>query len=214
MNYLHAHILLDRSGSMISHVDQTISSVNEYIGSLRADAATETRISLSMFDAIDDHNHRKMMLDHTIDARPIRSVVPITRADYVPRGWTPLYDAIGQTVPRMRGMPALANERNALVIVTDGLENSSREFKASDVRALLESVQKDGWLVIYLGADHDAMMAAGSVGVQMGHTMSFDKDNVRHSMNAASRATRSYAFSGQVEDAYFTDDERKRAKDE
>ena len=47
---LYAHVLLDRSGSMESCRDSTISAFNEYVNTLRMDAAISARISLTLFD--------------------------------------------------------------------------------------------------------------------------------------------------------------------
>ena len=118
----------------------------------------------------------------------------LSRDSYVPRGGTPLYDAIGGVVGMMRARKRPASVKVALVIVTDGEENSSKEWTQPAVKALLEGVQKDhGWMVIFLAANIDAFKAGAAIGTQSGHTMSYTASNIGEAMSSASRASRSHA---------------------
>jgi hypothetical protein len=48
------------------------------------------------------------------------------------------------------------------VIITDGMENSSREYSAEKVKALIERQKAQyGWEFIFLGANIDAVETAG-----------------------------------------------------
>lgn len=201
---LYAHVVLDRSGSMADGRDATISAFNEYVTGLAADADLSVRLSLTIFDS--------QSIDLIIDNQKIKDVPKLTRDTFVPRASTPLNDAIGKTVAAIDAQTRREGENVALVILTDGQENASREFNKVQIKALLDQHQKDkNWLVIYLGADHDAFAEAANVGISAMGTMSFDKSSVSATMSAAVRGVSDYAKSGLVASAAFTDSERHQA---
>jgi hypothetical protein len=70
------------------------------------------------------------------DRLPIKSVPKLTQDDYLPSGMTPLYDAIGVTVGRLGESPV--GDKVIVVIMTDGEENSSREWSHAQVKALID----------------------------------------------------------------------------
>src|SRR5215471_18484812 len=62
------------------------------------------------------------------------------------------------------------------VIVTDGLENSSREVNPQALAALIAQHERDGWTFIYMGANQDAWAVgehAGFSGTSSGQAVSF-----------------------------------------
>lgn len=221
MNMLYAHILLDRSGSMESIRDQTIDAVNEYNNGLTLNPDVDAAISLSLFDL--DHTGTLhsgptdgVSLDTVFSGVKAKEMPKLTRDTYVPRGSTPLNDAIGRTVAKMRSEWHRPGEAIALVIVTDGYENASHEYSTKAVKELLEDCRKQGWLVIYLGANQDAFAEGHARGTATANTMSFDTTNVAATMRSASRATMSYAGNGGgamgLAASGFTEEERKAAK--
>jgi len=96
----------------------------------------------------------------------------------------PLLDAVGHGVALLEKRKE-AGERCILAVMTDGLENSSREYTKETIKALLDRKQKEeGWLVLYLGAGHDAWAQAGAMGLHAGNVSAFDKQLVGASMAA------------------------------
>ena len=90
------------------------------------------------------------------------------------------------------------DERCILAMMTDGYENASREYTKESVRALLDRKQKEeGWLVLYLGAGHDAWAQAGALGLHAGNVASFDKSSVAEGMAAVGTRARRYAMAAE-----------------
>jgi hypothetical protein len=202
---LYAHVLLDRSGSMESCRDSTISAFNEYVSTLKHTEDVDARISLTIFDS--------GSIDLIRDGVSARSFPPITREEYVPRASTPLFDAIGKTVAHVDKVSLRDGENVALVILTDGLENASTEYKKEAIKALLSGRQKDkNWMVIYLGANQDAWATGATFGAQQATTMDFDPDRIRPAMAAAASSTVRYAKSANVAEAAFTPAERSTSR--
>jgi Mg-chelatase subunit ChlD len=202
---LYAHILLDRSGSMEECRDSTISAFNEYVNTLRADDAVSARVSLTLFD--------DQSIDLVFDKERAGEMPKLTKETFVPRGMTPLNDAIGKTAGRIDKENLLDGENVAFVILTDGLENASKEYTPHAVKKLLQRVQKEkNWLVIYLGANQDAFAEGATRGAVAGNTMTFDVARMPQAVDAAARSSVAYAKSASPAAAAFTPEERAKAR--
>jgi hypothetical protein len=104
-------------------------------------------------------------------------------------------------------------ERCVLAVMTDGLENASREYSKETIKALLHRKQKDeGWLVLYPGAGHDAWAQASAMGLRAGNVAAFDKQAVGVSMAAIGARSKRYAMAadatGEAASGGFTEGER------
>jgi Mg-chelatase subunit ChlD len=116
-----------------------------------------------------------------------RDMPKLTGDVFVPRGMTPLNDAIARTAQAMDGEKLRDGEKVAFVILTDGLENASKEYSRDAVRKLLERLQKEkNWLVIYLGANQDAFAEGAARGTVAANTLNFDAPKMRMAVAAAS----------------------------
>lgn len=209
-NGLAVHVVLDRSGSMASNRVETINAYNSYVSKLAADTP-DARLSLTLFDSEG--------IDAVVLDTKAKDVKPLTEATYVPRSWTPLYDAIGKVVPQLDGVGTKAK---VLVILTDGLENASREFTKDIIRKVLAEKQALGWLVLFLGAGIDSFAEGGKIGADARSTMNYNKAGFQKTSDAMYASTARYASAaagGQSlnlaqDAAAFTDDERKKAMED
>lgn len=200
---LYSHILLDRSGSMESCRDSTISAFNEYVKGLKDSTDIDAAVSLTLFDT--------MNIDLVFNGIKVGDMPALSRETFVPRGGTPLNDAIVATLDRMQAEWHRPGEAITLVILTDGEENSSKTSTAT-VKERLAAAKAAGWMVIYLGANQDAFHEGGMRGIAAGNTMNFSTANVKSAMGSVLRSTRAYAMTGDaVGEAQFTDEERKDA---
>lgn len=112
-----------------------------------------------------------------------------------PRGGTALYDAVGQTVSAfgasLRALPEHKRPGRVIVaIVTDGWENSSREYTAAKVKEMVQhQTEKYGWNFTYLGANQDAVFVASTIGIDSASTLDW---------NTAAPAAAAFAMSNYV----------------
>lgn len=200
---LYAHVVLDRSGSMASIRKDAVGGYNEYVRGLPA----ESTISLTIFDTGG--------IDLIRDAVSPGAGI-IADGEFIPRGGTPLYDAIGRVVGEM-DVRSKDYGKVALVILTDGEENSSREFTRDKIAALIKAKQDAGWLVIYLGANQDAWAVGSAMGTTMANTMAYVPQNIGATLRSASAATARYSMAANrsegIAASTFTDAERKSAKE-
>lgn len=167
---VHITIVLDRSGSMESCRTDAIGAVNGYLRQVKGDAEMAARISLVTFDS--------QSIDVIRDRVAAKSCPDLDPNEYQPRAGTPLLDAVGSAAALL-ARHAEQGERCILAVMTDGLENASREYTKDQIKALLERKQKeDGWLVVYLGAGHDSWAQAGTMGIDAALVADFHKSNV------------------------------------
>lgn len=172
--YTHISIILDRTGSMENIQDDVIGGFNQFLASQQQETNRAT-LTLVQFDSQDPYE-----VIHQF--APIDQVVALSRETYVPRASTPLLDAIGRGIidlaHRLATMPAGEKpDQVVFVIITDGQENSSREFtKAQVMKLLAEKQEQDKWQFVFLSADLTALNDAMDYGFQAPAAMSFDKD--------------------------------------
>ena len=162
-NPVHISVVLDRSGSMASVADDIVGGFNEFLADQRQ-VAGSAAVTLVQFDTGDP-------FEVLIDAVAIREVCDLDRSAYQPRSLTPLYDAVGRMIGRIdsriasRSEQDLPAEDQVVVIITDGLENSSREHTRDTVFTMIEERRKAGWAFVFLGANQDVYAAGEQIGV-------------------------------------------------
>ena len=116
------------------------------------------------------------------DRLPLNEVPDITEKEYQPGGSTALLDTLGDTINHIEKVHHYIRkedvpEQTIFVIITDGLENASREYSVSQVKAMIEQKQKEGWEFVFLGANIDAIETAGHYGIDAVHTTNFCQDD-------------------------------------
>jgi hypothetical protein len=137
------------------------------------------------------------------------SCVELAVSEYQPRASPSLLDAVGHGVALLdkRKEPG---EHCILAVMTDGLENASREYSKETIKALLDRKQKEeGWLVLYPGAGHDAWTQARAMGLHAGNVAAFDQQATGVSMAAIGARSKRYAMAAdEAASGGFTDGER------
>ncbi len=162
---VHIAMVLDRSGSMVDARFDAVSAVNRYLGHVRSDKSMDARLSVVVFDSEG--------IDTIRDRVPVSACAEVALNEYEPRGATPLLDAVGYSVGIVDCLTG-KDERRIMAIVTDGLENASREYTRDQLKVLLDRKQReDGWLILYMGAGHDSFSQARQIGIPARHTADF-----------------------------------------
>jgi uncharacterized protein YegL len=173
--------LLDESGSMSSCKNQTISGFNEYTQTLQKEKK-KISVSLTKFNSYG--------VNIVYSNVPVSNVQPLTNETYQPNGNTPLYDAIGKTVNKDK-----ENKKTLFIILTDGEENSSKEYQKDAIVNLIKEQEKTGWSFVYLGADQNAWGHAQGLGLHVGNVMSYDSGNTEKMYSCLAGQTIGYARS-------------------
>lgn len=161
-------IILDKSGSMSSIKNATLSGVNETIGTIRSSGRQTGITQLLTLVSFCSCN-----IDYIYNNVDIEEVKALTQNDYNPCCCTPLYDTIGSCCTRLKQQ--IGNREDMAVsvtIITDGYENASHEWSAMSVKQLIESLKAEGWMFAYIGANQDVEKVSFSIAID--NTMEFN----------------------------------------
>ena len=165
--------ILDKSGSMAGLETDTIGGYNTMLKKQQM-VDGECQITTVLFD-----NDYELLHDR-ID---IRAVSPITEEEYSVGGSTALLDAIGMTIHKIGNAQRhtaddYRAEKVMFVIITDGEENSSREYNSDKVKVQIErQKEKYGWEFIFLGANIDAVQTASRFGIAPDRAQNYHADS-------------------------------------
>jgi uncharacterized protein YegL len=157
----------------------------------------ECRITTVLFD-----NHYELLHDRL----DLRAVSPITEKEYYVGGSTALLDAIGRTIRKLVNVQRSTAEdyragKVLFIIITDGMENASREFSSQQVKAMIEQEKRlYGWEFIFLGANIDAVETAGRFGIDADRAVDYVADSEGTALNftVMSQTVASFRKTGQV----------------
>lgn len=203
-------LVVDRSGSMDEIRSDAEGGINQFIRQ-QADEDGEALLTLLQFDT-------EYELVHS--GTPVENVEPYRLE---PRGMTALLDAVGRAInetgSRLAAMPE--SERPGLVvfvIVTDGLENSSREFDRRKIREMIERQQSQyNWQFTFLAANQDAFEEGGSLGIDSDGIANFKADKMQACYAAAgsklSRMRKAKMVDEDVDNAFTAEEVRSMSDD-
>lgn len=185
---------------MESVKQETITGFNTYLDTLNK-SGDKTRVTVVQFDS--------QGIDKLCDGESPKDATRLNQKTYVPRAWTPLYDAIGKTVTETK--ESVNGEKVLFVILTDGLENASQEWDEKKVKEMMkEREDKDKWTFAYIGIGPDGW--ASMQKVSAGLKSSSNILNIQHSgkdmLRSFARAggqTASYCCSVGSDNAVATD---------
>lgn len=154
--------VIDRSGSMAKIKSDAIGGFNTFLKDQKA-VGTPCKFTYVQFDE---------EYELVYDGINIQGMPPLNDGTFVPRGMTALYDAIGRTINAVGERLAKTPEdkrpgRVVFVILTDGLENASREFHRDRVFSMISTQRNEfNWEFVFLAANMDAQEVAASIGIK------------------------------------------------
>jgi uncharacterized protein YegL len=164
--------IMDRSGSMSGLEADTIGGFNSMLERQKKEDG-EVIWSTVLFDDVNEVVH---------DRLPIDKVEKLTEKIYYVRGCTALLDAVGGAIRHIGNVHKYAREEDRpdntlFVITTDGMENASVIYSHDDVKRMIRrQEERYGWEFIFLGANMDAVEAAGRIGISADRSARFHND--------------------------------------
>ncbi len=171
--------ILDRSGSMSGLETDTIGGFNAMIGKQKKEQG-EALVSTILFSNSSTVIH---------DREDVKKVEPMTEKTYTVGGCTALIDAIGGAIRHIKNVhkyirPEDVPEHTMFVITTDGMENASSRYTDSQVKKMIEEMQRDyGWEFIFLGANIDAVSTAANFGISEDRAVNYHSDSAGTKLN-------------------------------
>ena len=206
--------VLDRSTSIRTSglTEKTIEGFNSFLADQKKSTG-KAKLTLCLFDggssygAVDGKTYE--IIHERLD---IKDVPELNKDTFVPRGMTAMFDAIGATIDSVYTKWKDSKDKSDKVIfliMTDGQENSSKEYTQKSVFDLIQKRKDDDkWAFLFIGANIDTMQAGGGMGVSAGNTMSYSNTlrgvNVAYTnMSSSVKRMRSASFA--TMDSNFSD---------
>lgn len=179
--FTHITFVLDSSGSMTAVEEDTKGGYNTFLADQR-DEDGEATVSLYDFNT---------GVNRVYIGRRIEDAPELTDTNYSPGGMTALHDAIITAIDETEdylNTHIEEPENVILVVLTDGRENAS-ETPADAVRERIEDRQDDGWEILFIGANQDAALTAGGMGIDSTHARDMDHsgEGIRDAYEVTSR---------------------------
>ncbi len=198
--------IVDRSGSMAHRREDAEGGINAFIEEQK-EAEGDALFTLVQFDDRYEFVHKGIK----IEAVPHYTLYP--------RGWTALLDAVGRAIAetgeRLDKMHESDRPGNVVVVVvTDGQENSSKEFNQGQIRDMITHQQeKYNWHFTYIGADANTFEQSAAIGISKGGTLRYDPNKKMYdaftTMSKAVAGSRGLSAQGLNPDVTYTDADRE-----
>lgn len=159
--------IIDKSGSMSSIKSDAIGGFNEFLSEQKK-LQDDTKITLNLFDSKFKPMYNSISLNEATE---------LTEENYIPSSMTALYDAVGLSIDeakeRFDENPDIKPDRVLVVILTDGEENTSKEYDQKRIFEMIDEQSKNDWEFIFLAANQDAMKTAKTMNIKTGNSMTF-----------------------------------------
>ena len=208
-DYSHVMLIADRSGSMQGIAAEANAAIKQFMEDQAKEPGRITVDVIVFDDKID------VLAEHTDPSKVSGEVIE-------PRGLTAMNDAIGFGIKRLGRKLSLMKEDDrpglvVVVIVTDGMENASKEFGPHQIREMVrEQTEKWQWQFVFLAANIDTFGTAQNLG--------FDPMNSAGYVASASGVANSYSSlstnmsrgrkmsaAGETADLAFSEEDREEA---
>lgn len=227
-------ILLDRSGSMGGNKwTSAIDAINNYVGTLRENG-TLGDITVAAFDSTTattaigsgaaplgssfgggvgavwpTYNTNTINRFNVLrDSQSVAGFKNLTYTEISPAGGTPLYDSTARLIDLAEQRN---NEKTVLILMTDGEENTSKEWRLDSIKTRIEACKARNWDVMFLGAEFDVERYSKGYGLSRGDFLNTTAGNLTASMGVMAGATMNYSATGSR--AAYTDELRTKLSD-
>lgn len=215
--------IIDRSGSMISIREDMIGGFNAFIQEQQK-LPDECKVSCYQFDTggwgvFNEDN--SSVVETLYEEKPLDKVPLLTTETFIPRGGTPLYEAVAIVVKKVGDRLATVEESQRpekvlVVCITDGEENSSRDWTAKQVKQMIQhQEEKYNWEFVYLGANQDAWAVGGNMGIKSSSTLRYvaTSGGTEAMFASLSSKTMHYRASSELSKGIGFDDADKEAQE-
>jgi len=150
--------IVDRSGSMASMQVEAQGGLNAFVE--EQCKVGKANLTIIEFDSY---------VDVVCERVNINEAAPY---ELKPRGMTALLDAIGMVISDNEKYTT-KDGKTIVVVMTDGMENSSKEWTRKQINELIEARKEDGWEFMFLAAGQNAIKVGTSYGFDANSTVTF-----------------------------------------
>lgn len=173
-------IILDRSGSMECIREAALQGVNETLAGIAQ--------GQEKFGSMQDHYVTLVTfcgcgIKQVYNQTAVSDVSALQMKDFSPCCTTPLYDAMGQTLNSLANDVLGIDDYAVFVsIITDGMENTSKEYDATEIYQLVERLRGQGWSFTYMGTNQNVVEVASKMAIRNYRNFAYSPQGVHETM--------------------------------
>lgn len=175
--FIHVCFVIDESGSMSGSENDVVGGFKKVIDEQKAVKEGTCAISLYKFSS----EVSEVYCGKDINlVKPLKHVGYLSRglnkenddSTYSPSGCTAMFDGIGMAIDNVGKWLAGLDEserpeKNLIVIMTDGEENSSHKYSSNQIKEMIKHQEdKYNWSFVYMGTDITTTEYAESIGIK------------------------------------------------
>lgn len=166
MSKEHIALILDKSGSMSTCIEATVSNYNEQIEQIKLNKqdGQDITVSLVTFNA----NVYEHLFEEPVDRLELAST-----AGYQPEGSTNIWDAVGHIIDRWQKDTPVDDEDHSylVILISDGGHNSNGTWNIHRLREEIVRLQETKrWTFTFLGHDPAYLQQVSAVtGIPLGN---------------------------------------------
>jgi uncharacterized coiled-coil protein SlyX len=188
MKTIHALTIIDKSGSMLSFRSRTIEGINSMLASLKTQVDKDIKIlnTLLMFSSIGKgwgertkEETEESFVFHRV-GQEVSTVPDLTEKEYAPDGGTPLLDAIGYGIEKIKEFHKddLGSDDLSIIVsvFSDGMENSSQEWNKDKIKQMIDHFQSDKrWTFTFIGCGSfdEVSGVSSTLGISNNNTVAY-----------------------------------------
>jgi len=168
----YVHGILDRSGSMSGKIQDVIGGFKTNIEEMKKNTEDfDIFVSVKMFD-----NEEETLLESLNIKMLSEEVIEDVMKNYTPRGQTAIRDSLGNSLTYFINKYKEEEFKSCIVYMfTDGFENASKKFSASEIKSLVSKAESSNIQVVYIGANQDAILNAKKYGISPGLALNYSE---------------------------------------
>jgi uncharacterized protein YegL len=208
---VHNLIILDESGSMEGIKNTIIQGFNELVQTIQGIEQQFTdQEHLISFVSFNGLGHKSIHF-----REPAVSLKQLDMTSYMPNASTPLFDAMGFAINKLKHSLQEQSAYNVLVtILTDGEENASKEFSGATIKQLVDELKLERWTFTYIGTDHDVEKIALTLSINNTLVFERNEEDIKRMFDREKVSREHYSrriqSSEDTSSGYYTDSEDEK----
>ena len=189
-----AVFVLDSSGSMKGKEKDTIDGYNSFVEEEKWEKG-KCYLTTYLFSS---------QVRRVIDHEEIMEVFRMDGKIYSVGGMTALLDAIGTALSETENRVKNTTRKVIVCIITDGMENSSREYTYPMIKSEIERKKKDGWKFLFLASNIDVPETASKLGIEKEDSAEYEftREAVRGNYSRMAKAVSMFRQNGKVDEGW------------
>lgn len=184
--------VLDASGSMKGKEKDTINGYNSFVEEEKGEKG-RCYLTAYLFSS---------QVRRIVDHEEIHEAREMSEDVYRVGGMTALLDAIGTAVFETENRVKETKRKVIMAIITDGMENASREYTYPMIKSEIERKKKEGWKFLFLASNIDVPEVAAHLGIEKEDCdqYEFTEDAVRANYRRMAKAVSMFRMKGTLDE--------------